>query len=654
MSRHKIEESKDKREGEPLQPITIQRSPEPGAPSPNDLQSSYGNAAIAQSLTQGEGDVATPKAATPPLNLIVDDSAQTLEPGQMKKNDFLSQLRGSMSKVADEVLSGTLTSVGTSIYIDQWLSKYVGQSGQQIEQEARKYAPGAKAASDYIGAITRRVRQELTTWMQTGENSGGAEGADSTGGSIIGDAVSAIGGIFFKERNGGARRDDDPRAVQSRLGGGQALDGGVRSKMESAFGESFSEVEVHADTKGAGMSSDLNARAFTVGDHIAFGAGEYQPGTLIGDALIAHELAHVMQQRGGKATEFPAQKGMAGYGALEEDADRAAVGAVVSTWGGAKKGLANISKNALPSLKSGLRLQRCKTKEQKEKRLAGLQFDFMEKKRKDKEDKARKDAEEAAKKRGEVNPKVEVKVKMEDVTADDMKESKFVRSSTDPWLKDIDDAARKNYTDVRAPGAWNKVMTSIKGTEIEQIMKGKTYKFAPEVSLENNYYAWQDGTVLNFGMDFIHNVEAPGGANNVWPILVHEMGGHFEYGETYAEGIMKIVLDLMPEAERKELTTNEKKRDEFFLTYTYPETEIYSALRQRRYDKPETGPAPHHSGMDPDTNIEIRLTQLQKVSHPEVAKAILIHLKGRVHASPDILERDKKYFDAQVAAKFGI
>jgi hypothetical protein len=118
---------------------------------------------------------------------------------------------------------------------------------------------------------------------------------------------------------------------------------------------------VHTDSDAAGLSADLDARAFTVGEQIAFGANEYKPGTVIGDALIAHELAHVLQQRGGGVAVESKQDG-GGYGALEEDADQAAVGAVVSVWGGAKSRLADISRNAMPQLKSGLRLQGCSKK----------------------------------------------------------------------------------------------------------------------------------------------------------------------------------------------------------------------------------------------------------------------------------------------------
>ena len=94
---------------------------------------------------------------------------------------------------------------------------------------------------------------------------------------------------------------------------------------------------------------------------MAFADGEYRPGTLIGDALIAHELAHVVQQGGGPRAGGAQSKNesLSDDSGLEQDADRSAVGAVVAAWTGLKKGLAEVGANALPRLKSGLRLQRC-------------------------------------------------------------------------------------------------------------------------------------------------------------------------------------------------------------------------------------------------------------------------------------------------------
>lgn len=79
---------------------------------------------------------------------------------------------------------------------------------------------------------------------------------------------------------------------------GRPLDGSVRRFMESRFGEHFGDVRIHDDREAHGASRALGARAFTVGDDIAFARGRYQPATEAGRRLIAHELTHVVQQRG--------------------------------------------------------------------------------------------------------------------------------------------------------------------------------------------------------------------------------------------------------------------------------------------------------------------------------------------------------------------
>jgi hypothetical protein len=67
--------------------------------------------------------------------------------------------------------------------------------------------------------------------------------------------------------------------------------------MEERFeGQDFSQVRVYTDIQAAKSAHAMNARAYTVGQKIAFGAGEYSPGTYTGKSLLAHELTHVMQQ----------------------------------------------------------------------------------------------------------------------------------------------------------------------------------------------------------------------------------------------------------------------------------------------------------------------------------------------------------------------
>jgi hypothetical protein len=81
--------------------------------------------------------------------------------------------------------------------------------------------------------------------------------------------------------------------------GGEPLDGGTRDFMESRFGYDFRNVQIHNDLRAHESSSDINALAYTHQNHIAFGAGQYQPGTEEGKKLLAHELTHVVQQSGG-------------------------------------------------------------------------------------------------------------------------------------------------------------------------------------------------------------------------------------------------------------------------------------------------------------------------------------------------------------------
>jgi hypothetical protein len=80
-------------------------------------------------------------------------------------------------------------------------------------------------------------------------------------------------------------------------GGGSALDERTRTLMESRFGESFSDVRVHAGERAAEAAGEADARAFTIGEDIVFADGQFAPDTADGQWLLAHELAHVVQQR---------------------------------------------------------------------------------------------------------------------------------------------------------------------------------------------------------------------------------------------------------------------------------------------------------------------------------------------------------------------
>ena len=100
-----------------------------------------------------------------------------------------------------------------------------------------------------------------------------------------------------------------PASVGDALGSaGQPLDGSTRSFMEPRFGRDFSQVRVHTDATARQSAADIDARAYTVGGHVVFGAGQFAPHTQDGRQLIAHELAHVQQQDGAAAGFSPSAK----------------------------------------------------------------------------------------------------------------------------------------------------------------------------------------------------------------------------------------------------------------------------------------------------------------------------------------------------------
>ncbi|MBX3051370.1 MAG: DUF4157 domain-containing protein [Caldilineaceae bacterium] len=95
---------------------------------------------------------------------------------------------------------------------------------------------------------------------------------------------------------GGDVDTDVARSIQSAKGSGQPLEERMRSSMEQGFGADFSGVRVHTGGQADALNRSLNAKAFTTGNDIFFGRGQYNPGSSGGQELIAHELTHTVQQ----------------------------------------------------------------------------------------------------------------------------------------------------------------------------------------------------------------------------------------------------------------------------------------------------------------------------------------------------------------------
>lgn len=122
-----------------------------------------------------------------------------------------------------------------------------------------------------------------------------------------------------------------PASVDSVLASpGKPLDTATQRDMGQRFGYDFSQVRVHADGAAGQSARELDAHAYTVGRDIVFGAGRFAPATHDGRRLLAHELAHVIQQRGeqaghegqhdagrGRAPLVASGRGAKAHGALE-------------------------------------------------------------------------------------------------------------------------------------------------------------------------------------------------------------------------------------------------------------------------------------------------------------------------------------------------
>lgn len=101
-------------------------------------------------------------------------------------------------------------------------------------------------------------------------------------------------------RSGGLVSRPVPPSVHWALrSSGQPFDTSTRTFFEARFGHDFTHVRVHDDQAAANSAREINAQAYTVGQHVVFAPGRYAPRTDEGRRLIAHELTHVAQQASG-------------------------------------------------------------------------------------------------------------------------------------------------------------------------------------------------------------------------------------------------------------------------------------------------------------------------------------------------------------------
>jgi Domain of unknown function (DUF4157) len=129
---------------------------------------------------------------------------------------------------------------------------------------------------------------------------------------------------------------------------GRPLDAGTRGFMEPRFGHDFSHVRVHDDARAAESARAVDAHAYTVGDDIVFNTGRYDSGSGPGRQLLAHELAHTIQQRGLQCSSAGVSLPSASEDQrLEREAQRVAVTAL--SGGGLKTDAVTVNGSAVLS-----------------------------------------------------------------------------------------------------------------------------------------------------------------------------------------------------------------------------------------------------------------------------------------------------------------
>ena len=120
---------------------------------------------------------------------------------------------------------------------------------------------------------------------------------------------------------------------------GEPLSTETRAFFEPRFGHDFGRVRVHRDSAAAASAHDVAAHAYTVGQHLVFAQGRYDPASASGRALLAHELAHVVQQR--QAPDYQPEEPLE-LGATSDGLERDAHGAAGRVLAGKAAGITSV------------------------------------------------------------------------------------------------------------------------------------------------------------------------------------------------------------------------------------------------------------------------------------------------------------------------
>lgn len=163
------------------------------------------------------------------------------------------------------------------------------QAGLEISQPGDVYEREAGRVADQVLRMPDAITQQPRATCAAGEPC--ADGAPNPGSAIQRSPLTAAGATVA---SGAA-------SLAAHIGSGEPLDHATRAYFEPRFAHDFGEVRVHAGVAAAQSARALSAHAYTLGRDVVFNADQFAPATPSDRQLLAHELAHVVQQSGGGA-----------------------------------------------------------------------------------------------------------------------------------------------------------------------------------------------------------------------------------------------------------------------------------------------------------------------------------------------------------------
>ena len=191
----------------------------------------------------------------------------------------------------------------------------------------------------------------------------------------------------------------------------------------------------------------------------------------------------------------------------------------------------------------------------------------------------------------------------------------------------------------RAENVFRELRASVRGTELEDILARSRIVFDPDGTERSGFgpgrevYAFVRGSdVLHVGRSWVRNAED--NIRNVWQSIAHELGGHDEYGDTWAYEILRATVRSLTPEERSEATNTIRS---LYSAFGYLETEMYSELRELPYREPGSG------GDSPTRDVPKLLKRILKAFGLEVGRQIILRFYYRVAQDPRITPSARQF-----------